>query len=354
VAAAGLLAARPRKPPPLLAPRSVAAGTPAATTVRASWRAGPASLKPDGFLVLRDGRAAGSALSCTGRGLVPGAAHACTVIATAGQQRSRASGGARAAALIAPPSRLALTGRDWTTAAVSWAAPAGAPAPDACYLYSGGSDGRLVATIPGRARSYVITRLAPGQPGRYVVAAGWPGHVSPSTAAVTAAARQAPLGHDDDVGYRVTSIPGKGASLRVGQARDDTWSFTPSCAGKGCAATRADVSFDPPDFTESEFTMTLRLSGDRYTGTATAKITTCGGTPPAGLLAPSTDPPTDVTSTITVSVAPVAARDGAWASWRASMRLSSPDAVRHELITGEYGECPPQSWTFTASGHPAG
>jgi hypothetical protein len=141
----------------------------------------------------------------------------------------------------------------------------------------------------------------------------------------------------------------------VGQTWSDQWSFTPVCSGSKCSAMRAVVNFDPPNYVQSAISMTLRLSGNSYVGTTTSKITTCGGTPSTSLLVPSIDPPTPVTNTISVAIAPAKSSGGAWTSWQAVMQLSSPYTVHQSTISiiGQVQACPAQSWSFTATGQPS-
>lgn len=341
--AIGLLIARPWTSPPLLAPVSVQAGSPTATAVRVSWQVARGSLRPAGFLVVRNERQVasvpGTELSYVDHGLVPGTAEDYAVVATSGGQRSRQSDHALATTQAPAPAAVSQTGSGLTTVTLAWTPPPDAPVPGQYRIEA--TPGHIVATVPGRARSYTITRLSPSQGYQYYVQALWSGHPSASSPVVNATTLAAPLAGYYPTKYLTTASPGGGASLPTGTAWSDSWFFTPNCAGSQCPSVAVNIDFSPPKYTQTPIHLTLRPSGDNYTGTTTANVAACSGFS-ASLGA------ADVTDTISVTIAPHKVRGGAWTAWQGTMQLYSPPASGATL-TGTV-TCPAQSWYFTVTG----
>jgi hypothetical protein len=341
--AIGLLIARPWTSPPLLAPVGVQAGPTTATTVRVSWQVARDSLQPAGFLVLRNERQVasvpGTELSYVDHGLVPGTPEHYTVVATSGGQRSRESDDVLATTQAPVPAAVSQTGSGLTTVTLTWTPPPDAPVPDQYRIED--SPGHIVATIPGRARSYTIARLSPSQGYQYYVQALWSGHPSPSSPVVNATTLAAPLAGYYSTKYLTTVSPGGGASLPAGTAWSDSWFFTPDCTGSQCPSVAVNIDFSPPKYTQTPIHLTLRPSRDNYTGTTTANVAACSSLSAALGAA-------DVTDTISVSIVPQKVRGGAWTAWQGTMQLYSPPATAATLNGNE--TCPAQSWYFTVTG----
>ncbi len=93
------------------------------------------------------------------------------------------------------------------------------------------------------------------------------------------------------------------------------------------------AEFAPPNLQPGTFTVKLSPSGSGYHGSATAKLTNCGGT--------------NVTNTITVSIAANSGKTshGSWTAWHGTMQVSSPYI---QVSSSNY--CPQQSWQFNLTG----
>lgn len=115
--AAGLVAWAPWVPPPVLRPAGLAAGAATATSVTISWSRPPTGPLPDKYLILSNGRlagsAAGTATSWRQAGLTPASAYHDRVIAVRGGKHSPASAALTLKTLTPPLSQARLQG-PWT------------------------------------------------------------------------------------------------------------------------------------------------------------------------------------------------------------------------------------------------
>jgi fibronectin type III domain protein len=328
---AGLLIWAPWDTPPPGAPAAVVATSRTATSAVVSWAASKGGATPDHYLVLRDGAQVGSVAagqtSFTDNGLAPGTTHQYTIIAAAGQQRSSDSVEARVTTITPSPVALAGVKVTWTTATFRWSPSPLGPVPSAYEIESAGS---TVATVPGTTTSYDLKDLAPGHSYQYQVVADWGSSASAPSAAVTIATVAPALNGDVPVALDTVSTPGGGASLSVGDHWTDSWTFAPHCAAASCPMT-ADADLAAPGFAISGFTVGLRDSGGKYTGTTTAQVSKCSTV--------------NDTNTITLTIAHKGSvNNGAWTAWTGTMTVSAP----YTAVGDEF--CPAQSWTFAVSG----
>jgi hypothetical protein len=132
--------------------------------------------------------------------------------------------------------------------------------------------------------------------------------------------------------FKTLSTPGGGASLKVGETWNDSWTFNPSCTGDHCTlATHAE--FAPPGFAARPFTVNLTGGTDgAYTGSTRAYISFCGSAR------------VQDTVILRLSASSGGVDNGAWNSWGGTMDLNSP----YVTVGSQY--CPPQSWTFSLTG----
>jgi hypothetical protein len=316
-----------------VAPASVNAQSPTATSVLVSWTPSQGGATVDHYLILRDdkqvGSVAASQTSYTDNGLAPGTTHRYTIVATSGTQRSSPSKEIRVTTLAPSPVGLAVGQETWTTVDFHWSPSPKGPVPDEFVIYSGGTS---IAVVPGTIDSYSVTGLSPGGVYQYQVAAKWGEHQSRLTPALATTTLTQPLQGDVPVHVVTTSTPGSGASLSVGQKWDDTWKFSSDCTENKCTLT-TNAEFAAPGFTAQPFTMTLTSSGSGYAGTTQAEVSKCGSI--------------NVKNTVTLRITPNkgAVDNGAWNAWSGTMVLNSP----YVMASGTTF-CPVQSWGFAVTG----
>jgi hypothetical protein len=139
-----------------------------------------------------------------------------------------------------------------------------------------------------------------------------------------------PLNGELPINVTTRSTPGGGASLKDGDHWADSWTFAPSCSGTTCEIS-VDADLAAPGFAVATFTVPLHGSGNRYSGTTDAKVSTCGSV--------------DVTNTITLDLAANngGVSHGAWTAWTGVMEVGSPYTVAGD----EY--CATQSWRFSVT-----
>ncbi len=133
-----------------------------------------------------------------------------------------------------------------------------------------------------------------------------------------------------DVTIKVKKKPA-GAALKKGETWTDSWDFTPECETGACRVV-VDGGIGPSGYTYRSFTVTLSRNGAVYTGSAKAKITTCGG---------------DLVNNkvgLTLEVAEAATYGGEWfaSQWAGTMVLQAPYTK-----TGRLTYCPAQKWTMS-------
>jgi hypothetical protein len=330
---AGVVVWAPWAPNP---PTGVHATSPTATTAVISWTASSSAFGPDHYLVLRDGTQVGSvpssATSYTDHGIVPGMTYHYSVIA-AGLANSGPSATATVRAATPSPAGLVTSQVTHTTVTLRWSAPPNAPAPDHYVIYNAAS---AVATVPGTTTSYTDKTGAPGAPFEYDVVAQWGRASSAPSAAATGQMLEPPLSSVFAVNVEYTSVPGGGwMSVPVGYNWTDQWSAAPACNAGSCNLT-ITLSLVPPGgygYQEVYVTMHPSGSGDAYTGSSTAKVTYCGGKPPAG---------TAETDTFTMTIRPTtgSVRNGAWGAWSGTVVLNAPS------LNLAAGSCPGGTWTL--------
>jgi hypothetical protein len=134
------------------------------------------------------------------------------------------------------------------------------------------------------------------------------------------------------VQFKTVSVPGGSTGITMGEHWSDTWQFTPACSATRCTM-KDSAEFAPPSLGVATFTVNLSPSGSGYSGSTTAKLTTCNGA--------------DVTNTITLYIAPNsgAVSHGGWTAWNGTMSVSSPYVQANSTYY-----CPQQSWQFSLSG----
>src|SRR5262249_10532330 len=156
--------------------------------------------------------------------------------------------------------------------------------------------------------------LTPGHGCQCSVLARWGNATSAPSEPLTATALEPPLNGQVPVKLNTVATPGGSSSLKVGDNWGDEWTFGPHCSGTTChLTTHADLA--APGFSVKEFAVDLHGSGNRYTGTTTAQISTCASV--------------NVTNTITLTIAANngGIRNGAWTAWTGSLQVSSPYTV---------------------------
>jgi hypothetical protein len=315
-----------------VAPEAIVGQSPTATSVLVSWSPSRGGAAIDHYLILRDNTQVGSVpasqTSYLDHGLAPGTAHRYNIIALSGTQRSQPSRIVVVRTITPSPVGLAAGQVTWTTEAFSWSPPPNSPAPSAYAVFV---DGAQVATITGGTTSYSVTGLQLATTSQYQVAAVWGDHRSGRSAVLSVTTLSPPLQGSVSLEYKTLSTPGNGASLKVGQSWSDSWTFNPSCTANRCTLT-TDAEFAPPSFKVHTFTVNLTGTGNVYTGSTRAYISTCGSV--------------NVKDTVTLRLAADSGgvNNGAWNSWAGTMELSSP------YVTSGNEFCSPQSWTFSLTG----
>lgn len=117
--AAGLVIWAPWRPPPLLRPTGLAAGAATTSSVSLRWARPATGPLPDRWLILREGKPAGSvpgtATSYVSRGLAPATRYLFQVVAVRGGKSSHRSAGLTLSTKVPPLSAARLAG-PWTVA----------------------------------------------------------------------------------------------------------------------------------------------------------------------------------------------------------------------------------------------
>jgi hypothetical protein len=329
---AGLLVWQPWNPPPN-APTGVGVVSATATTVNVSWAASKGGAKPNQYVIFRDGKQAGtvpaSQTSWTDHGLAPGSSHEYTVAASGGGGQSGATKKVGVTTITPSPVNLAVSKVTYTSEVLNWSPSPLGPVPDHFTVYDGST---ALSTVPGTTDSYTLSGLTPGSQHQLTVTSQWGSVTSQQSPALAAAALSPPLTGSVPLQFKTVSVPSGSTGINDGQTWSDTWSFNPHCSGNSCTMTDSG-EFAPPNLATKTFTVTLSPSGGGYSGTTTAKVTTCGST--------------NVTNTITVNIAANSGgvAHGSWNAWHGTMQLSSP-----YLVVSSTNYCPAQSWTFNLSG----
>jgi hypothetical protein len=328
---AGLLVWAPWSTPPPNTPTAITAMSSTATSMTVSWTMPKGGTTPDRFLVMRDGTqvamVSAAQMSFTDNGLTPGSTHVYTIVAASGGLRSGESAKEKAVTLAPSPVKLGVTNATWSTMTLNWSPSPQGPTPSTYTIYNGTSP---VATVPGSTTSYNFTGLTPGHGCQCSVAAHWGAATSAPSTPLAATALEPPLTGQVPVKLNTTSTPGGGSSLKVGDHWGDEWTFGPQCAGTTChLTTQADLA--APGFSVKGFTIDLKGSGNRYTGTTTAQISTCSSV--------------NVNNTITLTIAANSGgiQNGAWTTWSGTLQVSSPYTVEGDMY------CPTQSWQFNVT-----
>jgi len=330
--AAGLLIWQPWNPPPN-PPTAVSLSSTTATSVLVSWNPSKGGASPVKYVIFRDGTQVGTVsadnVSWTDNGLQPGSKHQYTVAAVGGGQQSGQTKPVSVTTITPPPVQVAVAKATWTTVQVRWSPSPQGPVPSQYLVYNGTTQ---VATLPGTTSSYQFTGLTTGQNYQVSVAARWGSVTSAPSTSIQAPTLDAPLSGSVPLTVKVTSTPGSGASLTDGEHWSDTWQFSADCDSARCTLTDS-AEFAAPNLAVKQFTLKLNPSGDGYSGSTTAKVTSCGSV--------------NVTNTINISVFPNsgAVSNGGWTKWNGSMQLSSPYTT---ASSSTY--CPSQSWSFALAG----
>jgi hypothetical protein len=317
-------------------PKDVRATSPTASTAVISWTASTGGFGLDHYLVLRDGKQAGSvpasATSDTDHGLLPGRTYHYTVIA-AGLVNSGPSATATVRAATPSPAGLAASQVTRTTVTLRWSAPPNAPTPDHYVIRN---EAHVVTTVPGATTSYTDTAQTPDAVFEYDVVAQWGSASSAPSAAADGQTLAPPLSTSVPVHVATTSVPGNGwVGEPVGYSWDDQWPATSACHAESCRLTIALSLIPPGGYGYRQVPVAMRPSGSggAYTGSGKARVTYCGGVPPKG---------TAETDTITVTMTPArgSVRNGAWGAWTGAVVLRAP------ALTVAAGSCPEGTWTF--------
>ena len=316
-----------------VAPAAVHGQSPTATSVRVHWARSEGGSAIDRYLILRDGAQVGwvpaSQTSYVDKGLAPGTTHRYKIIAVSGTQRSQPSVSVVVRTITPSPVGLAADAATWATATFHWSRPPNSPVPDRYVIVRDGVTG---ASVPGTTTSYTATGLDLATNHQYQVAAMWGHQRSGLSSGLVMTTLAPPLQGSVPVRVKTLSTPGGTASLSVGQAWSDTWTFNPNCTAHRCTL-NTDAWITPPNFTAEPFTVTLTNSGAAYKGSTKASITKCGSV--------------NVRDTVTLRIAADndAVHNGAWNSWHGTMMLSSP-----YVPAGGNSYCPAQAWNFSLSG----
>jgi hypothetical protein len=323
------------------APTSLTA-TATATSVQLTWTPGDSdvtTVEPDEFVVLRDGDVVGTVpASRTSfldeNGLAPGIECDYQVIAQTGSQASEPS---HVVVTTLAPSPMGLGVLESTPASVSfyWSQPPDSPLPDEYIILR---DGQELGPVPGATDSYSVDGLKPGTSIDVQVIAVWGDARSAPSEPLTVSTLKwaAPLQGTWTVKFKTTETPGSGASGKVGDTWTSMWTFTPKCAGSDCNVTVTGSVATGPEYTAVPFTATLKRSGDVYTGSTKAEVTSCG----SDLFAVMTE------DALTLRLTGKKDADtGLWTAWTGNLKLSSPYTE-----AGPLSYCPAQSWTFSLAG----
>lgn len=327
---AGLIVWQPWSPRPV-APKSLTAQSPNATSILLTWSAPTGGATPDQYVILRDGAQVaeipGDQTSWTNTGLKPGDKFRYAVATRGGGWQSGPSPIATVTTLVPSPTGLSVTST-YTSATLSWQPSSLGPEPDAYAVYNGSS---LETTLPGSTTSYVQGGQLAGAPYHYTVVSVWGNVRSAPSAVDSGAIRSAPLSELRDVTVTPTSIPSGATGSIVGRAFPTSWQFTPQCATSSC---RMTVNLLVPGSTNQGFPMTVKVrpSGADYTGTAQVKFVKCMGTV--------------TTDTVNLTLVPAKGQisNGAWGSWAGTMSVNAPYI---DLDNGYY--CNSGSWDFKVS-----
>jgi hypothetical protein len=217
----------------------------------------------------------------------------------------------------------------YTSEVLSWSASSQGPTPSQYTVYDGTTS---LGTVTGTTDTYTLTGLTPGSDHQLSVTAQWGSATSAPSTSLDAPALSPPLDGSVPVQFKATSVPSGSTGITLGEHWSDTWQFTSTCSASACTLNDS-AEFAPPNLGSRTFTVKLSPAGGGYSGSTTAKVTNCGGT--------------DVTNTITVSIAPDsgAVSHGGWTSWHGTMQLSSPYI---QVSSANY--CPQQSWQFNLTG----
>lgn len=329
---AGLLVWQPWNPPPN-APTAIHAVSATATSVNVSWTASQGGAKPDHYVIFRDGRQAevvpASQTSWTDTGLAPGSSHEYAVEAAGGGQQSGPSAKAGVTTITPPPVALSVSKVTYTSEVLTWSPSPQGPRPDQYTVYDGTAS---LGTVTGTTDSYTLTGLTPGSGHQLTVTAQWGSATSAPSTSLDAPALSPPLEGSVPVQYNTVSVPGGSTGINDGEHWSDTWQFASTCSASNCTMIDS-AEFAPPSLGNRTFTVKLSPSGGGYSGSTTAKLTSCNGT--------------GVNNTITVSIAANSGgvSHGGWTAWHGTMQVSSPYVQANSTYY-----CPQQSWQFNLSG----
>jgi hypothetical protein len=327
---AGLLVWQPWSPRPI-APVSLTAQSPTATTVQLSWPAPKGGAKPAQYVILRDGtqltEVPGDETTWTNTGLRPGEKFQYEVATKGGGWQSGPSPVAKVTTLAPSPVGLKVAST-YSSATLTWKPSPLGPAPDKYVVYNRGS---LEATLGGTTTSYVQSGLSVGAPFEYTVVAEWGKVSSAQSATDSGTIRSAPISDLQDVTVTPTSIPSGATGGTVNSPFPTTWDFTPQCATYSCTMT---VNVVVPGPQEKGFGLTIKVtpSGADYTGTTQGKFAKCGGTL--------------TTDTIKLTLVPNKSQisNGRWGHWTGTMSATAPYI---DLDNGYY--CPEATWEYNVS-----
>jgi hypothetical protein len=306
-----------------------------ATSVRLTWLPGDGDVEVDHFVIVRNGVEVGTVAGTEtayvdDAGLTPGAEYDYQLIARSGDTQSEPSEHLAVRTLAPSPVDLVLDTSTASTVSFHWSPPPDSPAPDQYVVIR---DGVALDPIPGDATSYTENGLSAETPLEFQVVAAWGENRSEPSASltVTTLTWDAPLQGTWPVELRTTKVPGSGASGEVGDTWSDTWTFTPKCVGSKCDVTLKG-SVGGPGYKDVPFTVTLKRSGNVYTGSTKAKVTVCRTVRSLDTL----------TLRLTGTSDPVT---GLWSAWKGTFVLGSP-----YTNAGDGYYCPAQSWTFALTG----
>lgn len=327
----GLVIWQPWNPPPS-PPAAVSLRSPTATTVVVSWTAPKGGATPDEYLILRDGKQAGSVLasqtSWTDTGLTPGSKHQYEVVTHGGGQQSGPTKELGVTTLTPAPVSLGVTKSTYTTVSLRWAASPKAPAPDGYTIYQGSNQ---IGTVSGSATSDKVSSLSPGGSYQFTVTEHWGGVTSAQSSALTATTLSAPLSGSVPVNLKVTSVPSGSTGLTDGQAWGDTWQFTANCSSSKCTLT-SNAELAPGNLSPTTFTVKLSPSGSGYQGTATAHFSHCGSVQDKDTVS------MHISSKGSIS-------NGGWTAWSGTLMISAPYT---QPTSTTY--CPSQNWDLNLTG----
>jgi len=326
---AGLLVWQPWSPRPV-APASLTAISPSATSVLLSWPAPKGGATPDQYVILRDGtqlaQIPGDETSWANTGLQPGEKFTYEVATRGGGWQSGPSPVVTATTLTPSPIGLSVAST-YTTATLTWEPSPLGPAPDKYVVYEGSE---VAATLNGATTSYVESGLLEGAPYQYAVVAEWGAVKSAPSATDSGTIRSAPLSDLQDVNVTPTSIPAGATGGTLDKQFPTSWAFTAQCSMNACTMI---VNLVVPGPQERGFPMTLKLtpSGADYTGTTQAKFAVCGGT--------------ETNDAIKVTLVPDKSQisNGHWGQWTGTVSATAP------YVTVGDGFCDESTWDFNVS-----